>query len=163
MPVAFIPKLEKEYDILYDYCLGANGRVKTVLLLSKLPLDKIENIYLDFESGTSVRLVKVLAEKYWKLKNINWHDIKNKNTDEYVKYESVVAIGDKTFELAGKYEYVYDLAHEWYLFTSLPFVFACWMKRKDINGDILIQFKEALAYGVRNKIEAVKKHKQSME
>jgi chorismate dehydratase len=160
VPVAFIPELENEYDILYDYCLGANGKVKTVLLLSRLPLEEIKNVFLDFESGTSVRLVKVLVENYWKLKNIQWHNIENKNTNEYIKYDSVVAIGDKTFDLAGKYKYVYDLAHEWYLFTSLPFVFACWMKRKDINGEVIKQFTEALTYGVNNKFEAVRKLKK---
>ena len=44
IPVATIPLVDNS-KIISDYCIGANGAVKTVLLMSKLP---IENIYLEF-------------------------------------------------------------------------------------------------------------------
>ena len=48
VPVAVIPRL-KESHIISDYCIGADGKVETVLLLSDVPLEKIENILLDYQ------------------------------------------------------------------------------------------------------------------
>ena len=36
IPVAALPML-KEYHIISDYCIGANGNVRTVMLLSNCP------------------------------------------------------------------------------------------------------------------------------
>ena len=41
IPVAVIPLL-KEVHILTNYCIGAVGEVSSVLLLSEVPLEKIE-------------------------------------------------------------------------------------------------------------------------
>ncbi len=174
VPVGALSEIGDEFEIIYNYCLGANGKVKTVVLLSRVPLDKIENIYLDFESRTSVRLVKVLAEKFWKLNGVKWHDINEVRIENgelrienviesYQKYDSVVAIGDKTFELRGQYPYIYDLAEEWHKFTLLPFVFACWVKRKDIPEAIISKFNKAIEYGIMNKLEAVREYKSALK
>ncbi len=67
IPVAEILKI-KNPQIISDYCIGAVGKVRTVLLLSQVPLSEINTILLDYESRTSVNLVKVLAEEFWKIK-----------------------------------------------------------------------------------------------
>jgi chorismate dehydratase len=166
IPLGALPETGNDFEIIYNYCLGANGKVKTVVLLSRVPLEKIREVYLDFESGTSVRLVKVLAEKYWKLSAVKWHNLESGigyrvSSNRFSDYESIVAIGDKTFELIGQYEYVYDLAEEWYKFTSLPFVFACWVKRKDIADETIKLFNKAIEYGIQNKLEAVREYKKT--
>ena len=56
IPVAVIPQL-KESHIISDYCIGADGKVETVLLLSDVPLEKIKSILLDYQSRTSVLLL----------------------------------------------------------------------------------------------------------
>jgi len=66
VPIAVIPEL-KESHIISDYCIGADGKVETVLLLSDVPLEKIETVLLDYQSRTSVLLVKMLAGKFWKI------------------------------------------------------------------------------------------------
>jgi chorismate dehydratase len=159
VPVGAITQIDKSYEILYDYCLGANGKVNTVLLLSRVPLKEIKDIYLDFESATSVRLVKILAEHYWGKYDINWRNINRQDTSDYIEYTSLLAIGDKTFELVKEFEYKYDLAEEWYKFTGLPFVFACWMKRNTISGDNIVNLTMSLKYGVEHKLEAVREYK----
>ncbi len=65
IPVAAIPMM-KEYHIITDYCLGAYGKVRTVMLLSNCPFDEIHNINLDYRSRSSVNLAKILAKNYWK-------------------------------------------------------------------------------------------------
>src|SRR5512133_1902072 len=66
IPVAVIPKL-KYYEILPGYCLGATGRVRTVLLISTVPLLRIEKVILDYQSRTSVNLARLLARDYWNI------------------------------------------------------------------------------------------------
>ncbi len=156
IPVAMLPLVTDRYEMLNNYCLGANGKVKTVLLLSNVPLNEIKDIHLDFESRTSVRLVTILAEHYWKLKDVKWHAIGSDNLSDYTRFQSVVAIGDKTFELADKFKYQFDLAEEWYSFTSLPFVFACWVVKKNLPQETIEHLEKALKFGVDNKLEAVR-------
>src|ERR1017187_346942 len=65
-PVAIIPEL-KNYFIIPDFCIGANGPVKTVMLFSEVPLKEIKNVLLDYQSRTSVMLVRILAKYFWKI------------------------------------------------------------------------------------------------
>lgn len=89
-------------------------------------------------------------------------ELRNENIiEQYKNYESVIAIGDKTFGLFNKYEYIYDLAEEWYKFTSLPFVFACWLKRKTIGKEIIEPFTQAIKFGIDNKLKAVREYKET--
>src|ERR1700739_4758234 len=69
IPVAVIPLLKKHY-IISKYCLGTNGKVNTVKLYSNVALEEIKNVYLDYQSRTSVTLVQVLAKFFWKIKPI---------------------------------------------------------------------------------------------
>jgi chorismate dehydratase len=149
IPVAAFPMLP-EYHIISDYCIGANGAVKTVLLLSHSPLDKIETIYLDYRSLTSVNLVQVLAKNYWK-RECNW--IKTDENFDFTKInanEGVTLIGDQCFEYEKHFKYGIDLALEWKNFTGLPFVFACWTANKKIDHEFIDEFNCALKSGVEN-------------
>ena len=67
VPVAVLPELD-EYHFISDYCIGSDGAVGSVLLLSDVPLNEIKNVLLDYQSKTSVLLVQVLAEKFWNIK-----------------------------------------------------------------------------------------------
>jgi chorismate dehydratase len=157
VPVAVLPQLSY-YNIITNYCIGAVGKVYTVLLLSHVPLNQISEIYLDNESRTSVQLVKVLAENFWKIKP-DWINIKETVTNNY---QSVVLIGDKTFTEREKYPYVYDLAEEWCKFTSLPFVFACWVANKPISEEFNNLFNKSLQQGVENIDEVIKEFKDQI-
>lgn len=148
VPVPIIPEL-KESHIISDYCIGADGKVETVLLLSDVPLEKIENIFLDYQSRTSVLLVKVLAERYWKI-SPDWIDAENNFEKKISNTTAGLVIGDRTFTLKDNFKYVYDLAEEWKKFTSLPFVFACWVSNKKIPGDFISRFNAALESGLKN-------------
>ena len=64
VPVAVIPKLKDSY-IISDYCIGAVGAVDTVCLYSDVPITEIKSIGLDYQSLTSVALLKVLLKEYW--------------------------------------------------------------------------------------------------
>ncbi len=65
IPVAVLPLL-KESHIVSDYCIGADGNVRTVQFMTNSDLKDIDTVYLDYRSRTSVDLVKVLAKNKWK-------------------------------------------------------------------------------------------------
>lgn len=153
IPVAAIPLL-KEYHIISKYCLGSNEKVDTVKLYSRVPLEKIETIYLDYQSRTSVTLVQVLAKFFWKI-----NPVFTRATDGFEKLvagnTAVVVIGDRCFEMNGNFEYEYDLATEWKNYTNLPFVFAAWVSNKKIEEEFISEFENALALGVSRIKQAV--------
>jgi chorismate dehydratase len=153
IPVASLPML-KEYFIISDFCIGANGYVRTVMLLSNCPFEKIEKIYLDYRSRSSVNLTKVLAKNCWK-KEFRWFNT-SKGFD-FVNIglnEAVVLIGDQCFEYESRFRYKIDLAMEWKEFSGLPFVFACWTANKKLDKLFIEEFNQALRLGVQN-IDAV--------
>jgi chorismate dehydratase len=152
IPVAVIPSL-KEYHIISDYCIGADGPVETVMLYSQSPLQEIEQVLLDYQSRTSVMLAKLLAREFWK--------ISPEFIPAYKGYElaikgkmAAVVIGDRTFNLNGKFEYEYDLSLEWQKYTGLPFVFALWVANKPLTEEFKAAFNSALAFGI-NEIDEV--------
>lgn len=162
IPVAAIPKLSYS-KIISNYCIGAVGRVKSVILASNVPLEKIETIYLDYQSRTSVNLVKVLAKHYWK-KEVKWKNTGPGFETTVIEGNSAaVIIGDRTFAAVKQYIYIYDLAEEWYNFTNKPFVFAAWVANKDIPAKLENEFNKALRYGIEHIEEAAKEHRLKIE
>lgn len=134
--------------IISQYCIGAVKQVKTVLLMSRVPLNEIQVVYLDSESRTSVNLVKVLAKHYWN-KKWQWKDAPI-NFPEAEEHESIVLIGDKTYNYLDDYPYRYDLAEVWYEFTQKPFVFAAWVANRELDLQFISQFNQALSFGLQN-------------
>jgi chorismate dehydratase len=153
IPVAALPML-KEYHIISDYCIGANGKVRTVMLLSNCPFEDVTSIYLDYRSRSSVNLTKVLAKNSWK-REFKWNST-SKSFDflNIGLTEAVVLIGDQCFEYENRFRYKIDLAEEWKNFSGLPFVFACWTANKKIDEEFLLNLNNALKLGVSN-IDAV--------
>jgi len=160
IPVAALP-LVKEYHIISDYCIGANGNVRTVMLLSNCPFDEIRNIYLDYRSLSSVNLTKVLAKNSWKREFIWINTSKAFDFLNMGRHEAVVLIGDQCFELEKSFSYKIDLANEWKEFSGLPFVFACWASNKQLDNVFIKEFNEALALGVNNIDSVVDKFGQT--
>ena len=153
IPIAILPLLEK-YTIISDYCIGAEGDVKTVLLLSEVPLNEIERVYLDYQSRTSVNLLIVLAKHFWQINPVFKH-ARPGYEDEISGTTAGVVIGDRCFSLKNKYKYVYDLSGEWTKFTNLPFVFACWVANKELDATFVEQFNSALKFGIEHITESI--------
>lgn len=156
MPVAAIPFV-KNPIFISNYCLGAFKKVKTVLLLSDVPLNQIESIYLDYQSRTSVNLVQILAEKHWKI-NPKWIHATEGFENNIAGTSAGVIIGDRTFFIKKEYQFVYDLSMEWFTFTGLPFVFAAWVANKPIDPEFIDRFNKSLQIGLDNIDQVVKEY-----
>ena len=70
VPVGILLDMQ-EYHLLTDYCIGCDGKVGSVCVVSEVPLDQIERMYLDYQSRTSVLLTKILATESWGI-NPEW-------------------------------------------------------------------------------------------
>ena len=160
IPVAALP-LVREPHIITDFCLGAYGNVRTVLLLSNCSFEDIKTINLDYRSRSSVNLVKILAKNAWKREFLWRATDESFNFREIPENEGVVIIGDQCIELEKYFIHRIDLAGEWYRFTGLPFAFACWTANSELNEGFLKEFNEALAFGVNNIPDVVAKYGNS--
>ncbi len=96
VPVVVIPKL-KNYHIITDYCIGADGPVASVCLFSESPLHKVEKILLDYQSRTSVALTRLLCKEYWKI-NPEIIDAGKDFRDHIQSTTAGLVIGDRALE-----------------------------------------------------------------
>ena len=148
IPVALIPEI-KDAHIMGDFCIGALDSVKTVGLYSNNPIEEIQQVYLDYQSKTSVALCQILFQKYWK-KNPAYCDAKENFIEKKLEEgEALVVIGDRTIGLESRYTYFYDLAHVWHQCTGKPFVFAAWVSNKPLEDEFITNFNLALSKGMK--------------
>ena len=154
IPIAEIPSI-KEISVIGSHCIGAKDTVRTVVLLSSSPVEKIKKIYLDPHSRTSVALARILVREFWKTEQ-QWLDINDYSAVAPREGVGYVLIGDKVFGYEERFAYKYDLAHQWHEFTGLPFVFAAWVARAGVDEQAVKQLNEALEYGVTHISEAAK-------
>lgn len=149
VPVVVIPTLADAAHIISDYCIGANGAVETVCLYSDVPVNKIEKITLDYQSKTSVALLKILLEEYWKL-SPRLIDSEVGFEQEISGKNAALVIGDRAFDLNKKHQYIYDLSAIWNKMTGLPFVFAVWVANKNLSNSFVTNFNKALEKGLND-------------
>lgn len=145
VPVATIPSL-KEHHIISDYCIGADGEVASVCLFSDVPLENIKTILLDYQSRSSVGLLKILLRDQWKISPALEQG--GPGYEETFSGETAaLVIGDRAFIQRKKRKYIYDLAAAWKEMTGLPFVFAAWIANKELPADFMDAFNKATGEG----------------
>jgi chorismate dehydratase len=148
VPVAILPHL-KNAQLISDFCIGSVGAVATVCVFSRVPIDEIESIYLDYHSRTSVELLKILLRNYWKINPLLLPSSAGYE-QKIVGTTAALIIGDRAIGLEKQYPYVYDLGAAWMEMTQLPFVFAAWVSCKPLGTRFLQQFNQALKNGIEH-------------
>jgi chorismate dehydratase len=154
IPVAATLSLPR-WEIISDYCIGAEGPVNSVFIFSNCEIKDIKILQLDPQSRSSNNLAKVLLKNYWKTDYLTVENAVDYNTSSDPN-TAFVLIGDRTFGKKDKYPFVYDLAEEWRKFTGLPFVFAAWIANKPIPEDFIKEFNTALKFGLDHRAEVIK-------
>jgi chorismate dehydratase len=152
VPVAIIPEM-KEHYIISDFCIGSVREVASVCLFSEVPINKIETILLDYQSRTSVALLKILIKEYWKI-NVKFEETSENYQSKISGTVAGLVIGDRALQQRKISPYIYDLGLEWKKFTGLPFVFAAWISNKKTEENFIKNFNEANAFGL-NQIDKV--------
>ena len=148
IPVAAIPFVPNA-TIIGSYCIGSIGAVNSVFIFSDIPVDEIKTVKLDPQSRTSNNLAKVLLKFHFKI-------AVEFTTDQNAVADAIVLIGDRTFGKKDDYKFAYDMGEEWMKFTGLPFVYAAWVANKEISKSFIIEFDQALKFGLDNRKEVLK-------
>jgi chorismate dehydratase len=129
--------------------IGCDGPTLTVRIFSPVPIERIESLACDPDSHTSVALAQViLAERYGLRPRFDPNGTAR------------LLIGDKvvTNEPAGM-PHQLDLGAAWKELTGLPFVFAVWTARDEVElGDLPQRLDRARRAGMEHLDEIVREH-----
>lgn len=123
----------EQYCLLPELSISAIGRVKSVFLFSRLPIEELDGctIGLSTESDTSVNLLRVLLARKYGFKN-SFERTALPLVQGLGEYPALLLIGDAALKgVAVGGHRIYDLGELWQEFTGLPFVFALWIARRE--------------------------------
>jgi len=115
--------------ILPGVAIASRRPVRSILLVSKVSLEKIRSVALDTSSLTSVALTKVLFAKWWgggRTFTAMAPDVEKMMAE----HDGGLVIGDPALKVDRSRYLTYDLAEEWIRLTGKPFVFAFWAVRQ---------------------------------
>jgi chorismate dehydratase len=146
VPVAALPELSAP-RIISDYCIGTVGSVHTVCIYADRPIGKLDRLFLDHHSRTSVELTKILLREYWQASPL-LIPAQDGYIDKIGGAAGGLVIGDRSIGLSDKYRYTYDLGAAWMDHTGLPFVFAAWVSNGPLPESFITKFNLALQRGV---------------
>lgn len=142
LDVALIPVVELfrsgSYRIVSDACIGCRGPVMSVKVFFRTPPERVTSLAIDEGSRTSAALARILlAERHGVHPRIEPLPIDAGLGD--TRADAVLLIGDRALDrgtgraAAGAFQVVWDLGDEWCRWTGLPFVFAVWAARANVD------------------------------
>jgi chorismate dehydratase len=120
--------------VIPDVAIAARGPVRSILLVSKVPIEKITSVAADTSSRSSVALLRVLFEKFIAIKP-EFVPMLPQLDPMLNRCDAGLLIGDPALLAHTDGFHVYDLAEEWKRFTGTSFVFAFWAIRRQALED----------------------------
>jgi chorismate dehydratase len=129
LDVGLVPSAELQripgLAVVPGICIASQHEVKSVLLVSKVPIDRIRRVALDESSRTSAVLVQLLlAERFGMRPEVA--PFRPDLAAMLATADAALLIGDPALRVDRAGLFVIDLAAEWRALTGLPFVFAVW-------------------------------------
>lgn len=137
LDVALIPSIElfrgDGYRTVSNACIGCRGPVMSVKLLFRTAPERVATLATDEGSRTSATLARILlAERHGVRPATSLLPIGAGPAD--TSADAVLLIGDRALgSISGAFQLVWDLGDEWCRWTGLPFVFAVWAARADVE------------------------------
>jgi chorismate dehydratase len=136
--------------ILPGVAIASVGKVRSILLVSKVPVEEVRTVALDTCSLTSVALTKLLFAKWWG--GARQFTAMAPDVEMMLqKCDAALIIGDPALKIDRAAYRTYDLAEEWSRLTGNPFVFAFWAVREDA-------LKEVSALGLAERFQQSRDH-----
>lgn len=152
LDVGLIPSIEVQripnLRVLPDLCVGARREARSVLLISRGPLSEVRRVALDQNSRTSAALLRILLRERWGIDPEYLHE--RPDAERMLsEADAALLIGDPALKIDRERYQIHDLAAEWNALTGLPFVFAVWAVRPEVDmPDLSFYFKSSLRYGL---------------
>ena len=123
-----------DLKILPDVAIASRRPVRSILLISRKPVDEVRTVALDTSSMTSVALTKVLFEK-WMGGGRTFTAMDPQLDKMLAQCDAGLLIGDPALQVDRSRYRTLDLAEEWIRFSGKPFVFAFWAVRSKALQD----------------------------
>lgn len=121
-------------QVLPGVAIASRRPVRSILLVSRVPIEEIKTIALDTSSMTSVALTKVMFEK-WLGGGRTFTAMAPDVEKMLAENDAGLLIGDPALQVDRSRYLTLDLAEEWIRYTGKPFVFAFWAVRGDALRD----------------------------
>jgi len=139
--------------VIPDVAIATKGSVRSILLVSKVPLEEIHTVATDSSSRTSVVLARVLFRKW--LGGGRQFTSMPPDLDAMLETcDAGLMIGDPALRVDRERYICYDLAEEWKRLTGHPFVFAFWAVRAaapaETDLDLARIFQQSRDHGLAN-------------
>lgn len=137
----------EHYFILPHISISSIKEVRSVLLLTKKPIEELSNITITLtaQSLTSIYLLKIILFHFYKLDQQTIRFITAEFKADGKPTDAALLIGDqalKIFYQTPPGYLVYDLGSLWYRLTNLPFVYALWIGRRKLESEKLNKISE---------------------
>ena len=178
--VAIIPAIEYQrmqgLVMLPGMAVAAKGEVRSLLVVSKKPIERAKRIALDTSSRSTAAMVRLLAQGYWKIQP-EFVEAAPDPSEMLQTADAALIIGDPALRISLKMEtlsnrapsgeqccqgdpddmpvpgfetiFVYDVAYQWREMTGLPCVLAIWAgPRNKITEDVVADFQASKKYGL---------------
>lgn len=142
------------YRLVPDLAIGSQGPVQSVLLLSQIPLARLEGktILVSSQTHTSAALLRMLLKRHLGLRTDFASGEITSSLNSPAQPEAFLAIGDEAliYRRHPEYPYQLDLGQTWLEWTGLPFIFGVWVaSRERLQED-----PKAISRGARLLLEA---------
>jgi chorismate dehydratase len=142
--------------IIPGVAIAALDAVRSILIVSKMPLEQVSTVAMDTSSMTSVALTKVLFAK-WLGGSRTYVPMAPQIEKMLGECDAGLVIGDPALAVnRAEFPFTYDLAQEWKRLTDRPFVFAFWAVRKQAlreysgDPDLATVFQESRDHGLKH-------------
>jgi chorismate dehydratase len=141
LDVALIPSVEylrgaraHGYRVIPDIAIVARRAAESVKLFCRVAPERIDRLMLDEGSRTSQVLARVWLEAAYGLQPSRIESLPMGMSALETTADAVLVIGDRAMSVqADGFHTVVDLGEAWNKLTGLPFVFAFWVARGDVE------------------------------
>lgn len=136
LDVALIPIIEyfrnPGYGIIPHISISSRGPVRSIQLFTNVPIESVRRVATDTSSRSSRAMVQILlAEKYHL--HPEFTPCSPSIDPGSVDADAVLLIGDAAMAWSCRADSALDLGAEWQELVGLPFVYACWAARENVN------------------------------
>ncbi|MBI1883466.1 MAG: menaquinone biosynthesis protein [Chlamydiae bacterium] len=150
---SLIPSIEyarmSGLSIVPNVTISSKGPVKSVILFLKKPLSQVRHVAVDERSRTAVTLLKILTKEFLNI------DPEYKSYPPVLKNmlqscDAALLIGDQALEEGMRHRgEKIDLGEAWNQFCGLPFTYAFWVGKEDVESENVVRLIEAKDQGIQ--------------
>ncbi|MDI6782851.1 MAG: menaquinone biosynthesis protein [bacterium] len=150
---------QEDYLLIPHLCLNSVALVKSVMLISKIPIEHLNQsrIALSSASATSQVLLKIILTNHYRHKP-EYKVMQPNLTEMLQETDAALLIGDDTLATpVPENLYQYDLGKLWQEFCGYPVIFVVWAVRKEYAEqnkqqlhELTTALKESLSFGLKH-------------